>query len=173
MEMSAGASPRVKGFQLMDRAGAANLNTRRSIASTSKHHRPCQPRGRPMLILGTYARKCAALLDQHLEGITYLMLSLRAGSHWTFVPPRAADGGLDRGSNWRTERQSPRPKRARCCSSRNPINLSRCCQVGLPIPSFGAIGSAGARMTAIREAYADLGEAVLGSYLCCSRSSKT
>jgi redox-sensitive bicupin YhaK (pirin superfamily) len=82
-EMSAGTSPRVKGFQLWI-ALEPELEHKTVDSQYVESHR-VPTTGPAHVILGTYdgVRSPARSPD----GITYLMLRLLAGTQWTFVPP--------------------------------------------------------------------------------------
>lgn len=82
-EMSAGSSPRVKGFQLWIALGPDLEHAPVDSQYIEADRVPTS--GPAHVILGTYAGMHSPARSP--EGITYLMLSLRAGSHWTFVPP--------------------------------------------------------------------------------------
>ncbi len=82
-EMSAGASPRVKGFQLWIALGPELEHETVDSQYVEAHRVPTS--GPAHVILGTYDGMRSPARSP--EGMTTLMLSLRAGSHWTFVPP--------------------------------------------------------------------------------------
>ena len=82
-EMSAGASPRVKGFQLWIALGPELEHAAVDSQYVEAHRVPSS--GPAHVILGTYQGVHSPARAP--EGITYLMLRLRAGASWTFVPP--------------------------------------------------------------------------------------
>lgn len=83
LEMSAGKSPRAKGFQLWIALGPDLEHETAQSQYVEASRVPSV--GPAHVILGTYdgARSPAHSPD----GITYLLLRLRAGDAWTFVPP--------------------------------------------------------------------------------------
>lgn len=82
-EMSAGMSPRVKGFQLWIALGPELEHAPVESQYIEAHRVPTA--GPAHVILGTYDGMRSPARSP--EGITYLMLRLRAGAQWTFVPP--------------------------------------------------------------------------------------
>lgn len=97
-EMSAGDSPRVKGFQLWIALGS---ELEHETVDSQYVEAPSVPTVGPAhVILGTYQGVRSPARSP--SGITYLILRLRAGMRWTFVPPEqqtvawlaVASGGL-------------------------------------------------------------------------------
>lgn len=84
-ELSGGTSPKAKGFQLWialrpeleHSAAESQYVEARHVASTGPAH----------VILGTYDG--ASSPARAPDGITYLLVTLAAGTSWTFVPPAA------------------------------------------------------------------------------------
>lgn len=82
-EMSAGDSPRVKGFQLWIALGS---ELEHETVDSQYVEAPSVPTVGPAhVILGTYQGVRSPARSP--SGITYLILRLRAGMRWTFVPP--------------------------------------------------------------------------------------
>lgn len=82
-EMSAGTSPRVRGFQLWIALGAELEHA--PVDSQYVEAGKVPTAGPAHVILGTYGGVRSPARSP--EGITYLVLRLGAGSSWTFVPP--------------------------------------------------------------------------------------
>jgi redox-sensitive bicupin YhaK (pirin superfamily) len=82
-EMSGGNSPRVKGFQLWIALGPELEHAAVESQYVEAHRVPTT--GPAHVILGTYGGSRSPV--QSPDGITYLLIRLRAGSRWTFVPP--------------------------------------------------------------------------------------
>jgi redox-sensitive bicupin YhaK (pirin superfamily) len=82
-EMSAGKSPRVRGFQLWIALGPELEHETVESQYVESHRVPTT--GPAHVILGTYDGMRSPARSP--DGITYLMLRLRAGTQWTFVPP--------------------------------------------------------------------------------------
>ena len=82
-EMSAGVSPRVRGFQLWLALGPELEHA--PVESQYIEAERVPVAGPARVILGTYDGMRSPARSPY--GITYLMLRLRAGARWTFVPP--------------------------------------------------------------------------------------
>ncbi|MGN6825863.1 pirin family protein [Paucibacter sp. M5-1] len=82
-EMSAGASPRVKGFQLWIALGPELEHETVESQYVEAHRVPTI--GPAHVVLGTYEGVRSPALSPN--GITYLILRIQAGTRWTFVPP--------------------------------------------------------------------------------------
>lgn len=82
-EMSAGVSPRVRGFQLWIALGPELEHASVESQYVEAHRVPKS--GPAHVILGTYEGLRSPARSP--DGITYLMHRLRAGARWTFVPP--------------------------------------------------------------------------------------
>lgn len=82
-EMSAGNSPRVKGFQLWIALGPELEHAAVDSQYVEAHSVPTT--GPAHLILGTYGGLRSPARSP--DGVTYLLIRLAAGSSWTFVPP--------------------------------------------------------------------------------------
>ncbi len=82
-EMSAGKSPRARGFQLWIALGPELEHGTVESQYVEAHRVPTV--GPAHVILGAYDGVQSPARSPH--GITYLLLRLRAGAEWTFVPP--------------------------------------------------------------------------------------
>jgi redox-sensitive bicupin YhaK (pirin superfamily) len=83
-QMSTGKSRRVKGFQLWIALGPELEHAPVESQYIEAHRVPTA--GPAHVILGTHAGMRSPARSP--KGITYLMLRLRAGTRWTFVPPK-------------------------------------------------------------------------------------
>ncbi len=82
-EMSAGRSPRVRGFQLWIALTQELEHETVDSQYVEAHGVPAT--GPAHVILGTYGGVSSPARSP--AGITYLLIKLRAGTQWTFVPP--------------------------------------------------------------------------------------
>lgn len=82
-EMSAGKSPRVKGFQLWIALDPELEHETVESQYVEAHRVPTT--GPAHVILGSYGGVSSPARSPY--GITYLLVKLRAGTRWTFVPP--------------------------------------------------------------------------------------